>query len=406
MKSGYFDFPRSLLIFLGGKFLSLLGDGIFLLVIPWIIYDLTGSALAIGINYALFFIPNWTLPFMGAIVDRTNRKLWLIYSNLARAGILGTLFILMSADVLQLWQLYVSAFVIALLDRTEGVALEAIAPQLIEPEQYTHYNALFHNIDAISWYVGPLLGGAIIGLTNPQTALLVDGLTYGIIMLTILGLTLKPTEKLPERINWRELVSGFEFIWKQQILIQLALLLLFWNATWGGVYALMIFFFRDALALSAFEIGIIGFVGGAVPIFQGIISPWILSKFHPYWVLVGGIAMSGVAMALLPFSSGVATAALIVAFMDGPVVVLTVIMATARQTLAPANILGKVTAASRTISSSITPVVPLISGALAEQWDVTTVMVVFGMLTVIGAVATRWSALPHVDLQPSAETYG
>jgi MFS family permease len=65
---------------MGGQVLSWLGDGIFVLAVPWLVYDLTHSALAVSASYTLSLAPRLLQPFLGALIDRVNPRNWLIAS--------------------------------------------------------------------------------------------------------------------------------------------------------------------------------------------------------------------------------------------------------------------------------------------------------------------------------------
>jgi MFS family permease len=63
-QAGYRALPARVRLFMAGQFLSWLGDGIYLLAIPWLVYDITGSAVAIGASYALQFAPYAVQPLL------------------------------------------------------------------------------------------------------------------------------------------------------------------------------------------------------------------------------------------------------------------------------------------------------------------------------------------------------
>lgn len=91
-------------------------------------------------------------------------------------------------------------------------------------------------------------------------------------------------------------------------------------------------------------------------------------------------------MALFPLCDGWLAAACLVALFDGPIVILNTIIATARQTYAPADILGRVAAAGRTLTSSLTPAMMLGAGYVAESVGVPSIMIVLGGLTAVTAM--------------------
>ena len=61
-------------LFLAGRAVSTLGDGFGTIAMGWLVYELTGSKLAMGSLYLVGMVPEITLRFVGApIIDRVNR---------------------------------------------------------------------------------------------------------------------------------------------------------------------------------------------------------------------------------------------------------------------------------------------------------------------------------------------
>src|SRR5438876_10478390 len=91
-----------------GQAVSLLGDQFYLIALPWLVLQLTGSALALGTIMALASIPRAVFMLVGgAFVDRYSPRSVMIWSNFARFVLVALLSVLVLTNNTQMWMLYV-----------------------------------------------------------------------------------------------------------------------------------------------------------------------------------------------------------------------------------------------------------------------------------------------------------
>jgi MFS family permease len=277
--------------------------------------------------------PRLLQPFLGALIDRVNPRNWLIASPSVQALLVLSLVAAHSIGAVHLWLIYVIAFAVNLFAAGDAVAAEAVAPQTVSPHQFVYYNALYHNAGTLAWYVGPFIGGAAVGFLGIRGALLLDGLTFAVMSIAASALPGLRIVSEEARNASSGIFSGFRFLARQPLLIWLVLFLVFWNFTWSGVYALTVYFFRDTLQLNAFQVGLIGFLGGIVPVLWGLLTPAILRRLRAVYFLTIGVGLSGMGMAALPYVRTWGEAGAAVSFMDGPVVLLNTMLTWVRTTL-------------------------------------------------------------------------
>lgn len=93
-----------------GQLISRLGDGIHEIALAWLVLDLTGSALSMGAILAVSVTPNllFGLP-AGVFVDRFNRKMIMVYSDLARTLIVLVIPLAYTVGVLKMWMIFAGA---------------------------------------------------------------------------------------------------------------------------------------------------------------------------------------------------------------------------------------------------------------------------------------------------------
>src|SRR5438034_3009499 len=93
-----------------GESISLLGDQFYMIALPWLVLQITGSALALGTVLALSGIPRALFMLIGgAFVDRFSPRAVMIASNLARLALVALLSALVLSNHIRIEMLYAFA---------------------------------------------------------------------------------------------------------------------------------------------------------------------------------------------------------------------------------------------------------------------------------------------------------
>src|SRR4051794_37431359 len=163
---------RDFALLWAGTLVSLLGDGIFLVALPFAVLDLGGSA---G-DLALFGVM-WSIGIVGFLLlgglaaDRYDKRRQLLASEVVRLLAVGTMAGLSLGGVLEIWHLWALAFVFGAGEGFAAPATGAIVPELVSGETLVQANALQGSIRPIALRLaGPALGGVIVGLIGTSGA--------------------------------------------------------------------------------------------------------------------------------------------------------------------------------------------------------------------------------------------
>ena len=210
---------RNLQLLFGGQVVSTFGDWLYVIALVVLAYDLTGSATMVAaltfvrlLPYALF------LPFSGVLADRGNRKALMIASDLGRrACMLGLLFVGSEA----LWIAFPLVFLATAFSSLFKPAMSSVLPALVgDEEDLVKANGIWSQMDALSFVLGPALGGVLVLLGEPRLAFLINGLTFLISAATLLFVRVPPREaaERPEEgeESWlSETLAGFRFLFRE-----------------------------------------------------------------------------------------------------------------------------------------------------------------------------------------------
>ena len=168
-----------------GSVVSLIGDQLTLIALPWLVLKLTGDPLALGLVVAMMSVPRAIFILIGgALVDRHSPKRVLMLSKYANALLLALLtalvlnphtphtialsdtlsFTLLVGPQMTLSILYALALLIGLAQAFGIPAGTSILPRTIAPEHLDMANGIMMGLRQISMLAGPLLAAALIAL--------------------------------------------------------------------------------------------------------------------------------------------------------------------------------------------------------------------------------------------------
>ncbi len=102
-----------------GQLLSVLGSSITMVILPVVVYSLTGSTVVMGMTMAMYMLPNiLALPFAGLVVDRIDRVKLMLFTDIIRCILMLLLASLIFMDLLTITILYI---LVALYGLMEGI---------------------------------------------------------------------------------------------------------------------------------------------------------------------------------------------------------------------------------------------------------------------------------------------
>jgi MFS family permease len=126
----------------------------------WLIYDLTGSALAVGLTGLFLSVPFVAMSlYAGTVIDRTDRRKALIWISLGNLIIVVAIGLLVWAGWIQVWHIYASSVGTALLGAFESPARGALLPHLVPRADLMTAVSLHSVLRRGTQIVGPALGG-------------------------------------------------------------------------------------------------------------------------------------------------------------------------------------------------------------------------------------------------------
>lgn len=146
-----------------GESISILGDQFYMIALPWLTLQLTGSGLALATVAALGGIPRAILMLVGGVfTDRYSPRTVMLVSNVLRILLTAFVTVTVLTHTIQLWMLLITSFLFGVVDAFFFPAQSAILPQIVAKDQLESGNALTQITGMLAMFIGPALAGLMI----------------------------------------------------------------------------------------------------------------------------------------------------------------------------------------------------------------------------------------------------
>jgi len=363
-----------------GQVASLLGSGLTAFAITIWAWQETGQATTLALVGLFTFGPSLLLsPVAGALVDRWNRKLVMMLSDLATGLATIVLLLLYLADALQIWHLYLLGAWAGAFGAFQFPAYSAAISTMLPQKQYARASGMLALAESASGIAAPLLAGLLLATIGVAGVFVVDIVTFVLAIAALLAVAIPQpppsAEGLAARAGgtargglWRDTLYGFRFILARPALLHLQLLFTASNfiATFGTVVIAPMVLARtgsDQLALASVysAMGAGGVAGGLA------LSLWGGPRRRIHGVLLGmaaygllGTLPLGLGQALPWWMAAAFAGAFIIPILNGSNQAIW-------QAKVPPDVQGRVFAARRFIAQGTAPLAMLAVGPLADR---------------------------------------
>lgn len=363
----------------------------------WLIFELSGSALQLGVLGAAASIPNILMTLLGGVIaDRFDRRRILITTSALTASLLALLTFLDFSGLVTVWHVLVIASLVSLISGLDWPARASIFPLLLDRYAFLSGSAMNAFIWQSTRMAIPAAGGLIIALagdTWPIFALATVGFLVMSLVLTTIHVVVPPTA---HESPFEQLKEGFRFIYRTE-LFRWLLGLTFVGMFFSQSYVQIMPVFADLLGADEAGYGYLLSAGGLGSVVGTLLIGMVQESPRLGWIMLGGAV--GSALALIAFALGIPTgslplALLLVFLIAGAASAFMIISMTVLQLEVPDALRGRVMGI-HTIGYSLVPLGGLFLGGMADSlgagWAVIT-----GAAVYLAAVALTTLAKPSI----------
>lgn len=214
-----------------GGLISITGNRVLTMAIPFYIYAQTGSTIATATMMIAMILPSMFFSSLaGVFVDRWDRRRVMLVTNLLLALVLLPLLALPQTG--WVWLVYLVAFAEATIATFFYPAENALLPRIVDEDQLLPANTLNSLNNTLASLIGWSLGGILLGRWGIEVVILFDSLSYLLAALLLFLVKATPeqtrvrsTEAVTEPFSWQkfrmEWQEGASLIFHQRTLATL-----------------------------------------------------------------------------------------------------------------------------------------------------------------------------------------
>ena len=279
-----------------GQLISGAGRQVTVVALPFQLYVLTGSTLAVGLLALVQLIPILVFALGGgAMADAVDRRRLLLLTQLALTGASAVLFGLAMTPGGPIWGYYAVAFVAAGVGAVDQPARTSSIPRLVPPERLPAaiaLNQLGFNAMAV---VGPAFGGILIATVGVPAAFFFDAVTFVAAIVALLLIAPIPPHPGAARPSLETVKEGLRFVRGRRVVLSSFVVDLV-----AMVFGMPTSLF-PALALDVFGVGAAGLgLMTAAPALGALIgavtSGWVGRLVRPGRAVIVAVAGWGLAI--------------------------------------------------------------------------------------------------------------
>ncbi|HEX3022521.1 MAG TPA: amino acid adenylation domain-containing protein [Lachnospiraceae bacterium] len=261
---------RTFFIVVLSQLVSVLGSGLTSIALGVWVFSRTGSVTDFAAISSAGLIPGiLVLPVAGAIVDRYDRRLVMLFSDLLAALSIAALAILMATNHLEVWHIYITSAIGSMSRSFHRPAFMASIAQIIPKQYLGHANGVVQFSSSTSEMIAPLIGVALYTLIGMKNIFILDFFSF-FVAITALVCVRFPNSLFHKREETfvKEVLMGWKFIIKRPSFIYMIIFFFIGNVLFGAVTVLfqpLVLSFGSANQLATTSmLGAIGGMAGAL----------------------------------------------------------------------------------------------------------------------------------------------
>jgi MFS family permease len=373
----------------GGQTISLMGTWMQWVAQGWLVYNLTGSKLALGaISFAGTLPTLFLMLPAGVLADRVSKRRLLMVTQSAMMLLAFTLAVLVASGRLEIWMIAVIAVLTGITNSFDAPARLSLAVELVDDRRDLQnaiaLNATMFNMARI---VGPALGGIALALLGAAWCFGLNGLSFLAVLVALAAMRL--SEVVKSRSSERmvtQLREGLRYVWSHPTIRSIVALIAVTSLFAMSYGVLLPAYAADILRVNEAGLGALNTAVG-VGALIGALSAATMSK-NPNkgkQITLGSILFPA-ALVALAFTHSFPVAMVLLAVAGFGVVTQNAVSNTLIQSMVPDVLRGRVTSIYSLMFFGPTPFGALMAGALAEWLGTSTAVAICGGLSLAFAL--------------------
>ena len=401
--------------------ISNLSDGLLAVAAPLLAISLTKDPILISMLSAFVMLP-WLLFAIpiGLIVDRSNKRLLITFTNSIRFITAGLVALAISTETITIYWLLLATFLIGTCEVATDTAAQSLIPVILEKKNFEKANSRMNIAETvIQNFIGAPLSGFLYAtaivlpfILNSLGFLIAAFFVFMIPAHLISQGSSAETPVTEKKSFISEIRFGLNYLWNDRPLRRLVAT----TTSLGLFYSLststLILFITEILEVQAKYFGVLMAGAGSGGVLGGILTPILSKKFGRGAVLAVAIFISSITVVFQGISPNVWVFGVIGFISNFAITNWNILLMSCYQVLIPADLYGRIHGARRTFVWGVMPIGALLGGVIAQSGlrlplivgGIATTLISISAFTFVYRLGNQTSQGDHVEVIEGAES--
>src|SRR5436305_5159200 len=387
-----FDFWK----FWTGQTISNLGSSFTQWAVPLLVFQLTHSAVNLGVAMAATFLPYllFGLP-LGAWMDRVDRKRAMILLDSVNAFVILSIPLVAQFGHLDVWLIYGVTFVQSTVFIAFSAGEFAAIPSLVSTDDLVAANGRIQATFSAAQVAGPLLAGVLISFLPLVWVMAFDAGSFAIsaVSLALIRGSFNVVSDEPKEATTilHDVREGLRYVLSHPVLRNISAMMALINFVGATTYAELVLFATDRLHASKFEIGILFAAGSAGVVVTGLLAGRLRKRFSFTALAMTSLMLMGGCTIVFSAMRWYWAAVPLWGAAGGLGILFNINTGSLRQAIVPNHLLSRVLSIAGVLAWSAIPAGALIGGwVVSATGNVAAVYGVVGILIICIAAFFRF----------------
>jgi MFS family permease len=379
-----------------GQTVSNLGSSFTQWAVPLLVFQLTHSALNLGVAVAATFLPYllFGLP-LGAWMDRVDRKRAMILLDSINALVIFSIPLVAQFGHLNVWLIYAVTFVQSTVAIAFAAGEFAAIPSLVSTDDLVTANGRIQATYSAAQVAGPLLAGLLVSFLPLAWVMGFDAASFAVsaVSLALIRGSFNVVSDEPEEATTilHDVREGLRYVLGHPVLRNISAMMALINFVGATTYAQLVLFATERLNASKFQIGLLFGAGSAGVVVTGLLAGRLRKRFSFTALAMTSLMLMGACTIVFAGMTRFWAALPLWGAAGGLGILFNINTGALRQAIVPNQLLSRVMSIASVLAWSAIPAGALIGGwVVSATGNVAAVYGVIGILIICIAAFFRF----------------
>jgi MFS family permease len=367
-----------------GQTISNLGSSFTQWAVPLLVFQLTHSAVNLGVAMAATFLPYlfFGLP-LGAWMDRVDRKRAMVLLDSINVLVILSIPLVAQFGHLNVWLIYAVTFVQSTVFIAFSAGEFAAIPSLVSTDDLVTANGRIQATFSAAQVAGPLLAGVLVSFLPIAWVMAFDAASFAVsaVSLALIRASFNVAGDKPKEATTilQDVREGLRYVLSHPVLRNISAMMALINFVNASTFALLVLFATERLDASRFQIGVLFAAGSAGVVVTGLLAGRLRKRFSFSALALTSLMLMGGCLTVFAGMTWYWAALPLWAAASGLGILFNINTGALRQAIVPNHLLSRVMSIASVLAWSAIP-----AGALAGGWVVSATGNVAATYGVIG----------------------